>query len=548
MKYGTLRQRNPTCTPERWEELADLYVGGYALVDKASRYMPRFVGESRERYRERLAAASYLAYMGQIADYFVANLFSQELTLTQAADAKDRATPGEAPSQDGFWGDFAHDADLRGTSFVKLLRQVLTTALIKGKGLVVADLPTAVERAASLADEEASGTTRGYAFEAAPEELIDWEPDDRGGFAWAILNRQIIRRDSPASTRDRVVEEFKVWTLSGERAAWELFRTAPYKPNEPPKDEDDVPRAGGGTTTFRQIPILELAVPAGLWVGNKLGVLAREHFTRRSALNAAENKSLFAIPYVKLGPEVTAPGSAMPAEVQQNPGRGRDPRGEFNRRGYVVLGKDDDIGFAEPAGSAYELVDKQLDKLVDEMFRVVHQMASSVSATKQALARAAASKAEDRRATEIVLGAYGALVRDFAKRIYDCLSAARGESVVWTAHGLDKFELEDRDGILKEALALDAIAIPSTTFRATYKTKIALALVGNVPPETQDVIREEIERGVEQEKELDAHAQGLEPDEDDDSRDQDRPTPPGRSGGSPGAARGASEPSGARAR
>jgi hypothetical protein len=533
VKYGTLKQRNPAYTAERWEELGDLYVGGYALVDKASRYMPKFLGESRERYRERLSAASYLAYMGQIADYFIANLFSQELTLTQAADAKDPTTPGAPASDDGFWSAFAHDADLRGTSFVKLLRQVLTTALIKGKGLVVADLPTPAEAAESLADEEASGATRGYAFEAAPEELIDWEPDDRGGFAWAILSRQIIRRASPEGTRDRIVEEFKVWTVDGERVTWELFRTASYRPNQPPKDEDDVPRAGGGTTTFKRIPILELTVPAGLWVGNKLGVLAREHFQRRSALNAAENKSLFAIPYVKLGPEVTAPGAAMPAEVQQNPNRGRDPRGEFNRRGYVVLGKDDGIGFAEPAGTAYELVDKQLEKLVDEMFRVVHQMASSVSATKQALARAAASKAEDRRATEIVLAAYGALVRDFAKRIYDCLSAARGESVVWTAHGLDKFELDDRDSILKEALALDAIAIPSTTFRQTYKTKIALALVGNVPPETQDVIREEIERGVEQEGELDAHARA-EPNEDDDNRDEERPPAPG--GGRGGAA------------
>ncbi len=508
MKYGVLRQRNPAYTAERWEELGDLYVGGYQLVDKASRYMPKFVGESRERYRERLSAASYLAYMGQIVDYFVANLFSQELTVTQAADAADPTTPGTPAKEDGFWEAFAHDADLRGSPLVKLLREVLTTALVKGKGLVIADLPSGPEAPASLAEEEDSGATRGYAFEAQPEELIDWEPDDRGGFAWAILHRLIVRRATPAGSRDRIVEEFKVWTMGGEHAAWELFRTAPYKPNEPPKDEDEVPRVGGGTTTFKQIPIIALSIPAGLWVGNKLGVLAREHFTRRSALNAAENKSLFAVPYVKLGPEVTAPGAAMPSEVQQNPGRGRDPRGEFNRKGYVVLGADDDIGFAEPAGAAYELVDKQLEKLVDEMFRVVHQMASSVSATKQALARAAASKAEDRHATEIVLAAYGALVRDAAKRIYDCLSAARGENVVWTAHGLDKYELEDRDGILKEALALDAISIPSATFAKTYKTKIALALVGNCPPETQDVIREEIEHGVDEQGVLDAHAHG----------------------------------------
>ncbi|MGH7296390.1 MAG: hypothetical protein ACRELB_15740, partial [Polyangiaceae bacterium] len=278
MRYGTLRQHNPAYTPERWEELGDLYVGGYPLVEKASRYMPRFVGESRERYRERLSAASYIAYMGQIADYFVANLFSQELMLTQAADAKDPATAGSSPTGDGFWDEFAHDADLRGTAFVKLVREVMTTALIKGKGLVVADLPVKGDGAASnLAEQEDSGEARGYAFEAAPEELIDWEPDDRGGFAWAILHRTIVRRASPADSRDRIVEEFKVWTHEGEFASWELFRTAPYKPGEAPKDDDEVPRADGGTTTFREIPILALEVPPGLWVGNKLGVLAREH-------------------------------------------------------------------------------------------------------------------------------------------------------------------------------------------------------------------------------------------------------------------------------
>jgi hypothetical protein len=506
VKYGTLRQTNPAYAAARWEQLDDLYVGGYTLVEKASRYLPKFVGETRDRYQERLSAASYLNYIGCIVDFFIANLFDRELTVTPAADSKDNDTPGSEPAKDGFWEVFAHDADLRGTSFVNLLRQAFTTALVKGKAIIAADLPAATTEAASRADEEQSGAARGYAFEIAPEQLLDWEYDDRGGFAWAILHRLVQRRATPAAARNAVVEEFKVWTLSAETARWELYRTRARKPNESIKDDEEVSKVDEGRTTFRRVPLLELAMPAGLWVGNKLGVLAREHFQRRSALNAAENKSLFAIPYAKLGPEVTAPGDAMPSEVQQNPNRGRDPRAQFMRLGYVVLGKDDEIGFAEPDGHAYELVDKQLEKLVDEMFRVVHQIAASVAATKTALGRAAASKAEDRRATEIVLAAYGALVRDFAKRIYDCLSVARGEDVVWTPHGLDKFELEDRDGILKEALALDAISIPSPTFKKLYKTKLAYALVGNAPPETQDVIREEIERGVDHEDTLDALA------------------------------------------
>jgi hypothetical protein len=507
MKYGLLRQRNPAYTAARWEELGDLYVGGYPLLDKTSWYMPRFVGETPDRYSERLAAASYVNHIGQIADYFVANLFSQDIVVTPASDADDPTTAGSVPRNDGFYGAFAHDADLCGTSFAKLLRQVFTTALIKGKALVAADLPLPNDVPVSLAEETVNGAGRGYAFEVPVEQLIDWEYDQPGRFAWAILQRILFRRATPDDTRGLITEEFKIWTMGGGFAQWELFRTAPHTPNARIGDDVEVPRVGGGATTFRQIPILELTMPAGLWVGNKLGCLAREHFQRRSALNAAENKSLFAIPFIKLGPEVSAPGDAMPSEVQQNPRRGRDPRGEFNRRGYVVLGKDDEIGFAEPAGTAYGLVEGQLEKLVDEMFRVVHQMAASVSATTTALGRAAASKAEDRGATEVVLGAYGSLVRDFAKSVHDCLSAARDENVVWTPHGLDKFELEGRDAILKEALAVDAISIPSTTFRKLYKTKLAFALVGNVPPETKAVIQQEIEKGVAAEGDRPARAE-----------------------------------------
>ena len=402
MKYGLLSQKNPAYTDKRWEELGDLYVGGYDLLEKSSRYMPRFVGESPERYNERLSAASYLNYIGAIADSFVANLFEQELTITQAADATDQSTPGEVPEADGLYAEFAHDADLRGTTFVKLMRQVFTTALVKGKAIIAVDFPTATKRPESLAEEEKLGTSRAYAFDVPIEQLVDWEYGEDGRFEWAIIHRTIERRASPAATRGSVVEEFKVWTLEGGRARWELYRTRAHKPNEPIKDDEEIKVTAAGTTSFPCIPLLELTMPAGLWVGNKLGCLAREHFTRRSALNAAENKSLFSIPWVKLGPEMSAPGQAVPSEVQQNPRRGRDPRMEFVRRGYVALGKDDDIGFAEPEGKAYILVERQLEKLVDEMFRVVHQMAASVASTRTAVGRAAASKAEDRRATEIV--------------------------------------------------------------------------------------------------------------------------------------------------
>jgi hypothetical protein len=146
--------------------------------------------------------------------------------------------------------------------------------------------------------------------------------------------------------------------------------------------------------------------------------------------------------------------------------------------------------------------------LKDELFRVVHMMAASVSNIGASLGRSGDSKEEDRKSTAVVLGALGAHVRDFAKRIYTSISRARGESVVWVPFGLDKYDCEPRDLLLQEAVQLDQIPIPSRTFKKEIKTRTALALLPNLQPETADVIKREIEEGVEEDerREADLHA------------------------------------------
>jgi hypothetical protein len=107
---------------------------------------------------------------------------------------------------------------------------------------------------------------------------------------------------------------------------------------------------------------------------------------------------------------------------------------------------------------------------------------------------------------------------------------------VTTPHGLDKFELEDRDSILKEALAIQAIAIPSHTFQKLYATKLAFALVGNIPNETQETIREEVDHAIEHEGGLLSVLNHLDAEQDDDPGGGSPPrTGGGRSSGaSPG--------------
>lgn len=527
MQYGILSQRSEAYLADIWSELDDLYAGGYAMQAHAAKYLPILAGENPMRYEDRKKCAAYIGYLGQIIDYFTSSLFSQELNVAEAVDAKDATTAGGVADKT-FWPAFAHDADLAGNAFTKVERKVFLKAALKKRGILALDFPLQEEASAiqSRADEEKIGTSRGYVFEVPVEQLINWKVGKFGGFQWAILYRCYVPDDVPLAPRDVVRHEWKVWEMAGGFATWTMF-VKEKKPNEGFTSDEDVPAvAPPAKTSFTSIPLVELEVPEGLWVGNKIGCLAREHYQRRSQLVNAENRSMLSIPWIKRGPEINGIGLALPSETQQNPNRGADPVSTFQKKGWVGLGSDDDIGFAEPEGKAYALVNDQLKELKDEMFRVVHQMAASVDNSAGTMRRSGDSKKQDRAAESIVLGAFGQLIRDHAKKSYDVLSAGRGEKVVWTPHGLDKFETDARMDLIQEAMSMATIPIPSKTFWQTYKTQIALKLIPNAPPETQKLITDEIIDGVTGEEDLRVAVQ----DQDQKVAEQD-PPPPGQKPG-----------------
>lgn len=513
MTYGRLRQRNPAYDAKRMQELHDLHAGGYAIQKNAEFYLEQLCNEHKKRYAERCKVAAYLNYFGQIVEQFSSDLFAQPLSITAAADADNPQTPGDPPDPE-FYKSFEADADCAGTSFVALMKQSIETALVQRWAYVCIDAPQSGDAdPVNRAEEDEAGMARVYAYSVSPRQVIDWKKDKRGpGLVWAIVAQREQERETPDDVRNEVKETFTVWTMEGEFAHWRRYAIV-YDPKQEPKDDDLVPFVEEGTTTFRRLPILRLELPKGLWVGNKVGPAQKEHWNRRSALIGAENRSLATIPFVKRGSEIGAPGKAPPSDTQENPYRGRDPIGTFNREGAVELGSDDELGFAEPEGKCYALVDKELDELKDEIFRVTHQMAASVKPSAGALGRSAESKQQDGKATSLVLRALGNEVRNFALRIYKTISEARAEDVIWTANGLDNYEIIDRASVLQEAISLDQVTIPSKTFKITYKTQVAEKLVTGMDPRTLETMRQEIEEGVENEHEVSEIALEAEKDE-----------------------------------
>ena len=501
MLYKLLATRNEEHDLALIEKIRLLYEGGYAVNKKASKLLVKAPNESQEYYEYRCKQAAYLPYLGQLIDYLVGALFQSELAIVPAGDAEDPNTLGEVPDKD-FYPEFATDADRKDTPFTRIVRDAVTEALICKCAWVQIDMPPAVE-AESLKDEDELGGSRAYCFPVPYEQIYDWCEDDEGELLWAITGKRIQDRKSPEANRDTYVDRFRVWrlneTVSEEtsRVTWEDYQTEPVKVGTEPKPDADVPLVKRGNTTFEYIPLERLPLPAGLWAGNKVGPLSEEHFRRRSDLIGAMARSLVEIPVVSLGPEMPEVGGAI-SQSAEDPHRGDDPIGKFRSKGYMVLDGNSKLQFVGPTGAAYDIVDKQLHDLRDEIFRSVHAMALSLANTGAAVGRSGESKAEDRSATEIVLGYLGALAREFGIKIYRCVSEARGEDVTWVAHGLDSFDIEDRADLIDEAVQLETVEIPSLTWKKEHKKQLAFATTRGASPETKAQIGKEIDDGMEE--------------------------------------------------
>lgn len=535
MRYDLLTQRHPDYDERTWAELDLLYEGGIRAMRAAESFIKPLDGEKPSRYADRLRLVAYVPYPGQIIDYFTSGLFQSGLDVTEAVDADDPATAGEGAQQEDFWDEFAKDADRKGTPFSGVIREAVRTALLKKKALVALDFPDPGKKPENRLEEKALGADRGYAYNLPVEELVDWELDDQGRFEWCVLYEKIVERPSPKASRSLETHRWTVWTRgeapdvdqndlaafeaakeAGDlQAASRVLRTLQKRATPAPdakarweryeftcpigwdafSPDTEIPLVDSGETSFPEIPILLLELPAGLWAGNLLGPMAVEHWSRRSALVGAEARNMTAVTFAELG--------------KDDGGLGADALDGATKRALREKGVDialpGRLGVAEPQAHAYEVVQRDLKDLKDEMFRVAHQMAMSVDNSSSSTRRSGESKKQDKTDVDVVLGALAVFAKVLAVRVYRVLAAAMKEAdVLWTARGLDKFTAEDRTELTQEGMSLGIVldSIPSPTFRKEALTQFAFRWAPNLDPTTQDTIRKEIADGVDSHQEL----------------------------------------------
>ena len=496
--YKILNQQHDEYDADKITRMRRLYAGGYEMRKHAEDFLPKMVIESFTSHSERVKCTAYIPYLSQFTDFFASSLFDADLDVVEPGDADKSGTTGESSANPGFYKLFASDCDLNGNSLHNFMLDTFSESLYTPYSLLGVDMPSLgddVPKPDNLAEEEALGTDRAYLYDIDPVSLIDWKNSaSNNKFQWVKLRSEVLIQDDPLSPPMKQVE-FKIWTMNPqtETAEWRLFQTKPMKRTDNPKPNDEIPLTGEGRTSFREIPVFELRLPPGLLLGEKVGPVCEEYFQRRSFLINNQNKTCVAIITALLGaeiPEVDGPiNSTQGNEERGNP---ISLRQSLERNGIVVLGSGDDLKIVEAEGKSHGLINTELKELAETMTAIVHQMANSVAHNSSAAGRSAKSKLQDRHATEILLGAYGRVVKDFVREVYKCISTARGDDIAWSVNGVSTFVEQDRDTLLQEALMVGSLDLGSATFDIEWRAKVAMSVLETTTPELARTIKEEI--------------------------------------------------------
>lgn len=501
LTYKQLKTRHECYTPDFWQTCKALYSGGQLLLGNPlllKRVMPPHANEHKDIYEERLRRAFYIPYAGSIIDKLVAELMAKPLTLSledTTASPVDGGTAGASDVQDTPLPDYYRDLQKNTApigapkaSLAQFLRDQIFTALKCRTAWSLVELPKAPELGyANFAAQVEAGGLNAYMCPIDPECVIDWEEQDDGELAWALIQDTLARRQNIQGNRNMITIRWRYYRP----ADWAIYELQYDKTKKlAPSDVDLATLVSSGTHSFGRVPLRRLTLPDGLWAMGKLEGIARAHMNQRCALSWGQLKALFPVPIMY----AQAPDSRNPVSEDEN--RVNQQAGQ----GYLrVFAEKDRIEYLSPDTSPYTIAEKDLATLRDEMYRVLYSMAQSVDNSGAALKRSGESKAIDQAAAAVILRALGTYAREHVEDILNTISTGRKDNLSFCASGMDMFDETTLSQLILDGIGLESISIPSATFNQLFKMKIVkLALGADVKEDDILQIQKDLQTNVSQ--------------------------------------------------
>lgn len=464
MRYSKLKRTTPDAALDAAMRHGDFFEGGERFRSRIAQYLLQNQQEPPAVFALRCRRAHYLNYVARMVRWFAAATF-----LSRPAVTSEPAAPA-------WYADFQSNADGLGADFETLLGDALTDALVYGRAylrVVSPEAPAADVSPLTLAQADRLGLTDMRVVAVPVESVTQWRRNADGSFAWVLEHERECALDDLDADEETVTETFTQWRADGTASRWRIA----YPRSKPPTSEADVPEIDPPANRCGAIPLVEMALPSHLHLTQLVFEAQLEHFRKRNALSWAVDRNCFSMPWFHL------------KDARRPPTMGAGY--------YGILGLDEKVEWPAPPSAPFEVIASMTRDLVQEMHRVVEQMALAVdNNAAAAVGRSGESKAADQAASAAVLPAYGKAVRELAQKVLTLVSGARGDSLAWSLDGLNDYGGMSAGDIVEMALSSDSLRIPSATHRREVMKRVSRAVLPDVPEQTRAQIDREIDAGV----------------------------------------------------
>lgn len=490
VKYKQLKKQHESYSAGAFRRM-ELLFGDPAEICKpenAALFIHQHQSEHIDAYRDRLKEAVYIPIYSTIVHYISDFVFEKELTVQDRSGKKSE-----------YWKDFSRGSDrLRKTSFQDQIKQTGTRALAFSSAWLGYDFPEKkTEEGASLFEVAESGEMNAYCFQVDAKEIIDFQYDDHDRLEWVKLCRRIDAPSSPLDETSEIITEFKIWEMLDGIAHFSIYQKK-HKCDYLLIDSDEFDEIKiREATSFDEIPLKKLELPDGLSMKVKIMDLCAKLFRNKTTFEFAKRRAAYPVPYIKLAGEY--PDGSADTFSPADPGKVKSAAQAAASKGLIPLSEKDELGFLQADSACFALLSEDLEKHSNYIYQQANLLSQSVAATTMGAGRSAASKVMDNAALNTAAEELGSIFRAFALEVCSAIARARGEDIEFEAYGLDNFQQTDQEVILKNALALNAINLPSKEFKKRYMLLCAVNMLPSLDREAEALIKEEIDSAVDKE-------------------------------------------------
>ena len=314
---------------ERWQPMLVCMGGTQTFRENAGTLLPIEPKEDEAAWRRRVSHAVLSPYVMRIADQ------AAGLIMRKPIQFEPKEEGGEV---DEYWQEWMKDVDGYGTDLDAFSRRIVLNSILMGHSGILVDFPS-TEPAENLLQERQLGL-RPYLLEVRPDQILGWRKDGDSPLSpvdQIRINEYVT--ENIGLFGDKVVRQIRVVRRGG----YEIWR----------KGDDGWAKYQEGTTSLNVIPLAVtysnkvselMSIPPLLPIAN-LNIL---HAQRQADLQHALHVAALPVMYLKAYEDT-------------------DNEIALSANSAILLPENGEVGYAEPASSAFESQQAFITELEDQM-------------------------------------------------------------------------------------------------------------------------------------------------------------------------------------